>query len=66
MGTPLRVLILEDRGSDAELILHEVRRAGFEVSWDRVDNRESYSAALERVPDVILADYRLPGFDASW
>ena len=64
MGTPLRVLILEDRGSDAELILHELRRAGFEVSWDRVDNRESYSAALERVPDVILSDYRLPGFDA--
>jgi two-component system cell cycle sensor histidine kinase/response regulator CckA len=64
MGTPLRVLILEDRESDAELMLHEVRRAGFEVSWDRVDNRESYSAALERVPDVILSDYRLPGFDA--
>jgi PAS domain S-box-containing protein len=64
VGTPLRVLVLEDRESDAELMLHELRRAGFEVSWDRVDTRESYRAALERVPDVILADYRLPGLNA--
>jgi pentatricopeptide repeat protein len=30
MSTPLRVLILEDRPDDAKLMLHELRRAGFE------------------------------------
>jgi PAS domain S-box-containing protein len=64
MGPPLRVLVLEDREADAELMLHELRRAGFEVSGQRVDTREAYRAALERVPDVILADYRLPGLNA--
>ena len=29
MGTPLRLLILEDNPSDAELMLHALRRAGW-------------------------------------
>ena len=37
MSTPLRVLILEDRPEDAELVVHELRRSGFEPTWTRVD-----------------------------
>ena len=33
MAIPLRVLVLEDRDSDAELMLHELRRAGFAPAW---------------------------------
>jgi len=33
MARPLRVLILEDRPADAELALHELRRAGFEPDY---------------------------------
>lgn len=29
MGTPLHVLILEDRPADAELLVHELEKAGF-------------------------------------
>ena len=61
---PLRLLMLEDSQSDAKLILHELRRAGFEVDWQRVENETDYLAALDATPDLILADYSLPQFDA--
>jgi len=64
MATPLRVLILEDREDDAELMLHELRRAGFAPAWRRVDTEADYLAHLDPALDVILADYSLPGFDA--
>ena len=64
MATPLRVLILEDRPADAELMLHELRRAGFEPDWRRVEAEADYLACLRPAPDVILADHSLPQFNA--
>lgn len=64
MSTPLRVLILEDRQADAELMLHELRQAGFEPDWCRVETEKDYLAHLHRGADLILSDYNLPGFDA--
>lgn len=61
--TPIRVLILEDREQDAELMLLELRRSGFEPEWKRVDNEPDYLAGLDPEPDLILADYSLPEFD---
>ncbi len=63
MRTPLQVLILEDRAADAELMLHELRRAGFEPEWRCVDTEADYLAQLDHAPDIILADYSLPQFD---
>ena len=63
MSIPLRVLILEDNPSDAELMLHELRRAGFVPEWQRVETEADYRAALDPALDLILADYRLPQFD---
>jgi PAS domain S-box-containing protein len=64
MAVPLRVLILEDSPADAELMLHELRRAGFDPDWVRVDTEADYCAALETPFDVVLADYSLPQYDA--
>jgi PAS domain S-box-containing protein len=64
MATPLSVLILEDRPADAELILHELRRAGFNPNWQRVETEADYLTRLHTNLDVILADYSLPQFDA--
>jgi len=64
MSAPLRVLILEDRPEDAELMLHELRRAGFDPAWQRVETEPDYLAQLHEGLDVILADYTLPQFDA--
>lgn len=65
MSTPLRVLILEDRPADAKLMLHELRRAGYDVDWQRVETESDYISHLDPQLDVILADGVVPGFDAS-
>jgi diguanylate cyclase (GGDEF)-like protein len=64
-GRPLRVLILEDRPEDAELVLHELRRAGYELNWRRVDDEAGFKANLDPELDLILADYHQPQFNAS-
>ena len=63
MTTPLRVLILEDRAEDAELMVLELKRAGFEPDWTRVDTKEDYLANLDLYLDVILSDFVVPEFD---
>ena len=64
MPTPLRVLILEDRPADAELIVHELCKAGFAPEWYCVSTESDFLAALDTPIDVILADFRLPSFTA--
>jgi two-component system cell cycle sensor histidine kinase/response regulator CckA len=59
----IRVLLLEDQATDAELLVRELRRAGFEPDWTRVETEESFIAHLAPGIDVILADYNLPLFD---
>jgi len=63
-STPKRVLIVEDRDSDARLILAELKSAGFQMSWTRVETETDYLAQLDPAPDLILADYNLPTFGA--
>ena len=64
MSVPLRVLILEDRPTDAELMLRELHQVGYEPDWRRVETEPDYLACLVPTLDVILADYTLPQFDA--
>ncbi len=64
MSSPIRVLILEDRAEDAVLLARELDRHGFETKWSRVESRDEYLQSLTERPDVILADYTLPRFDA--
>jgi PAS domain S-box-containing protein len=64
MSRPINVLVLEDVPSDAELMIHELRRAGFDAKWRRVDTEKDYLASLDALPDIILSDYSLPQFDA--
>ncbi len=59
----IRVLMLEDRPADAEVILQELRRAGFRIEWQRVETEADFAARLTPQLDLILADYRLPHYD---
>ena len=60
----LRVLILEDVATDAELMERELRTGGVGFTATRVRSRSEFEEALRGwQPDVILADYSLPGFD---
>jgi len=62
MPTKLKVLILEDRAADAELALHELRRAGYEPEWKRIETEPEFLAQLDQGWEIILADYNLPEF----
>lgn len=64
MAIPLRVLILEDRVSDAELVLVELQRAQFDVESVRVETEEDFLAQLHGDWDIILSDYSMPRFNA--
>lgn len=61
---PVRLLILEDRPEDAELMVHELRRGGFDPDWRRVETEPDFLAQLTPPPDVILSDYTMPMLDA--
>jgi len=61
---PLRVLIVEDQAADAELIIREFGHAGYRIDWRRVETESDYAAAVESLPDIILADYSVPQFGA--
>src|SRR5258706_11437165 len=63
MATPLRVLIVEDSEDDAVLILHELKRGGFEVVSKRVYSPAAMETALDSEEwDLIISDYSLPQF----
>ncbi|MBC8504221.1 MAG: HD domain-containing protein [Anaerolineales bacterium] len=63
MSNPLKVLILEDRQSDVELMLHELKRAGYETEWVSVETRADFHDQLNSDWDVILSDYILPQYN---
>ena len=64
MGTPLRLLMLEDNPADAELALNALRRAGYDPIADRVETEQDYRDHLQPAPEVILADFTMPEFDS--
>ena len=65
MGIPIRVLIVEDSTDDAELVLRQLRRAGYDPVSERVETAEAMKTALEREPwDLVVSDYSMPRFDA--
>ena len=65
MGKPLRVLIIEDSEDDAQLLLRELRRGGYEVEFERVETAQAMQSALtQKTWDLILSDYSLPTFNA--
>lgn len=62
MSGSLRVIIVEDNPSDAELMLRRLHRDGYLMEWQRVDDEETYLAALAQTCDLILSDWSLPDF----
>src|SRR6267154_1185653 len=66
MTERLRILLVEDLASDAELEMLELQRAGLSVTHSIVDNKKSFVDALrEFEPDVILSDFSMSGFDGT-
>ena len=61
--TLLRLLLAEDSQDDADLLVRELKREGYDVLAERVDTRETMSAALDRQEwDLVIGDYSMPQF----
>jgi hypothetical protein len=64
-ASPLRLLLVEDCQDDADLILAELERAGYQLTATRVDTAEAMTAALSTAAwDLVISDYNMPRFSA--
>ncbi len=60
----LKVLILEDVESDAELVKLQFESMDFEPQFELTDKKDQYIELLDSFcPDLILSDFNLPMFD---
>jgi diguanylate cyclase (GGDEF)-like protein/PAS domain S-box-containing protein len=63
VSIPLVVLFVEDSESDMQLILRLLKKAGYEVTFERVETAGQMSLALKkRAWDIVISDYNLPEF----
>jgi two-component system cell cycle sensor histidine kinase/response regulator CckA len=61
----LRALIVEDQVADAELLLYNLRKAGFDVSADVVSDPEEMRQTLSTHDhDIVFSDFNLAGWNA--
>jgi CheY-like chemotaxis protein len=62
----IRILILEDSTSDADLVEFELMEAGLAFTPKRAMNEKEFLRALEEFsPDLILSDYDLPQYNGA-
>jgi len=65
VSKPLRALVVEDSELDAALLVRELRRGGYDLSFARVETADAMQAALDNQSwDVVLSDYSMPHFSA--
>lgn len=65
MSKPIHLLLIEDSEDDVWLIINALRKGGYIPTYERVDNAAAMSDALAKGGwDVIISDYRMPGFNA--
>jgi signal transduction histidine kinase len=60
---PLRLLLIEDSEDDAQLLVRELRKGGFDPDFARVETPQELEVALDgNAWDAVIADYSLPAF----
>jgi len=66
MPDALRVLLVEDSDDDAALLARELKRAGFDARFTRVQTSAELNAALDAgAYDLIVGDNSMPGFSGT-
>jgi CheY-like chemotaxis protein len=64
MTSKLKLVVVEDSETDAELIERCLVKAGLDVVIHRVQNESDFISALHSVnPDLILSDFCMPLFN---
>ena len=65
MNKPIRVLIVEDSEDDVLLLVRQLKKGGYNSTYNQVDTAEAMMKAFEKQTwDVILCDNSMPGFSA--
>jgi DNA-binding NtrC family response regulator len=60
---PLRAIMVEDSQDDARLLAHELERANFDLTWERVETADTLKDALGRGGwQVVFCDFTMPRF----
>lgn len=63
MSDILRVLIVEDSEDDTLMLIRELRKGGFELDYERVQDAKKMQDALNNKEwDIIISDYVMPQF----
>ena len=58
--------MLEDNALDAELCVRTLKGAGLDFSYQRVETRAAFEAALQEFhPDLVLSDFSLPAYNGA-
>lgn len=66
MGVPLRVLVIEDSDDDAALVLRELKRAGYDVDFKRVDSGDALKPLVAAQEwDLVISDFSMPKFSGT-
>jgi CheY-like chemotaxis protein len=61
MSASIRILLVEDRPLDAELVARALQKAGVGNTIERVDTAPAFLEKLRSFePDIILSDYSMP------
>ena len=64
MSEPIRILIVEDQPTDAELAQREIKQALPTCIFQQVETLEDFLSSLESFePDLIISDYSMPRFN---
>jgi signal transduction histidine kinase len=62
----IRLLLVEDDPLDAELLIRELQKSGYDPEWHRVDTQAAFMNRLEKEPpDVIISDHAMPQFSSA-
>lgn len=64
MEKPLSLLIVEDSEDDALMALRELKKAGYDITSERVESADALKDVLEKQEwDIIISDYAMPHFN---
>jgi len=64
-GKELRLLNIEDSEDDSLLLRHHLARAGYRLTFERIETLEQLESALgEKTWDLVISDYVMPRFSA--
>jgi len=62
MAQSLKIIVADDSAVDAELVLRQLRRDGFEIDATVVNTEAAYLAGIHAELDLIISDYDMGAF----